>query len=75
MDEKKDKLLLRRPENYNGHEEFEVISTNNPLNVILKDKRGCYVGFNSSGEQVKPCNLTMQHLESWISLNLLEVVR
>lgn len=69
MDEEKNKLLLRRPRDYyKGSEKFEVVRTPSPIDVILKDRRGCYVGFNSAGEQVDPCSLSPERVETRLTI-------
>ena len=75
MDEQKDKLLLRRPENYDGHEVFEVVITRSPIHIALRDRRGCYIGFDEDGELVKPCSLSSLDLEAWLSLSLFDFSR
>lgn len=56
MDKRRNKVRLACPQDNN--QVFEIEETNDPSYVALKDSRGCYMGFNSSGRLEEPCGLT-----------------
>ena len=72
MDEQKGRVLLRRPGRYEGRERFEVVTTRSPIHVTLRDRRGCFVGFDANGELLDPCTLKSYQHQTWLTLRLFE---
>lgn len=63
------RLRLGYPQ-HNNHI-FEVVLTENPLYIGLRDSDGCYVGFEVNGNQLQQCTLTQDHRTKLI-LTILE---
>ena len=53
------RLRLGYPQDNN--QIFEVIHTDNPLYIGLRDSEGCYVGFEGNGNQLQQCTLIQDH--------------
>ena len=67
MDREKNKLRLGYPQDRN--QVFEVVAIN-PLHIVLRDSRGCYIGFSADGELVKPCSLTQEDRRALLVLRM-----
>lgn len=70
MQKKKNRLRLAYPRD--GNEDFELVLTENPIYIALRDSRGCYIGFNSQGEPVEPCTLDLQSDQVRLHLRLFQ---
>ncbi len=69
MDSRKGKLRLGIPKDGNQH--FGVVLTPSPIYIALRDNRGCYVGFNSTGDRL-PCGLQLRDPQDLLFLRLVD---
>lgn len=68
MEKDKERLRLATPQDKN--EQFDVVPLASPVYIVLKDSRGCFIGFDRDGEQVNPCNLTSSDPQTRLFLNV-----